>query len=276
MKPIRVFPRRTLATPDDEDVRFGPPGLFDQADEVRVSVTWTWDKPRAEHLADQWRMITSNVQVGGPAYDDPGGEFTPGMFLKHGYTITSRGCPNNCWFCSVPKREGTVRELEIHDGHILQDNNILACSEDHVRRVFAMLSRQRNPIVLSGGIEAKLLQSWHVDELARLRLQSLWMAYDTADDYEPLIVASRLLREAGLIKPTSHVVSCYVLVGYRKDTIEKAEKRLTDVMHLGIRPFAMLYNKAEGREDRQVWNQFARTWANSIIVGSRMRQEATA
>lgn len=31
MKTLRVFPRRTRSTPDDEDVRTWPPDLFDEA-----------------------------------------------------------------------------------------------------------------------------------------------------------------------------------------------------------------------------------------------------
>lgn len=57
MRLIRVFPRRTKATPTDALARFGPPDLFDEADEVHVSVTFTWDKPKAEQLADQWAHV---------------------------------------------------------------------------------------------------------------------------------------------------------------------------------------------------------------------------
>lgn len=43
---IRVFPRRTTATPDDELVRVQEtPSLFDEADEVHISVAFTWDIP---------------------------------------------------------------------------------------------------------------------------------------------------------------------------------------------------------------------------------------
>ena len=45
MKLIRVFPRRTKATPDDANVRTGPPGLFDEADAVHVSVAFSADIP---------------------------------------------------------------------------------------------------------------------------------------------------------------------------------------------------------------------------------------
>ena len=59
------------------------------------------------------------VHMGGPAFNMPGGDFVPGMYLKKGYVITSRGCPNRCWFCSVPRREGgRLRELPITEGNI--------------------------------------------------------------------------------------------------------------------------------------------------------------
>ena len=44
MRLIRVFPRITKATPRDDLARFGPPTLFDEADEVHVSVTFSEDK----------------------------------------------------------------------------------------------------------------------------------------------------------------------------------------------------------------------------------------
>ena len=37
---IRVFPRRTKATPNDALARFNVPDLYDEADEVHVSVTF--------------------------------------------------------------------------------------------------------------------------------------------------------------------------------------------------------------------------------------------
>ena len=36
MKLIRVFPRKTRATPTDDLAYFGPPDLFAEADEVHV------------------------------------------------------------------------------------------------------------------------------------------------------------------------------------------------------------------------------------------------
>ena len=122
---IRVFPRKTKATPDDELARFGPPDLFDEADEVHVSVTFTYDKPLAERLVKDWERV---------AYGDRGEDFIPGRYIKPGYVFTSRGCPRRCWFCSVWKRDPVPRLLPIADGWNILDDNLLACPRPHTAR----------------------------------------------------------------------------------------------------------------------------------------------
>jgi len=272
MKIIRVFPRRTLATLQDENVRFSEPGFFDEADAVCVSVTFDWDKQWGEYLANSWSHVTKKIFVGGPAYGDPGGEFTPGMFLKPGYVITSRGCPNSCWFCPVPGREGKIRELEIKDGYIVQDNNLLACSDSHIKKVFEMLARQKYRARFQGGFEAKRLKPWIVEELKKINPMIVYFAYDTPDDYEPLAEASRLLKEMGALT-RKHVYSCYVLIGYKGDTFEKAEKRMKQVFSLGFMTMAMLYNKGREVKNRDQWISFQRQYSNRFIVGIKMRKD---
>jgi hypothetical protein len=186
---IRVFPRLTSATPNDELVRVNVmPTKFDIADEVHISVAFTWDIQRAEELAKQWEAVAP-TKIGGVAFGERGGDFVAGMYMKKGYVITSRGCNNRCWFCSVPKREGyELRELPIVDGWILQDDNLLACSEKHINAVFEMLKRQPKRPSFTGGLEAKLLTQDMAFRLKELKPQSLFFAYDTPNDYDPLIV----------------------------------------------------------------------------------------
>lgn len=219
---IRVFPRRTKATPTDALAVIGRgPELYDEADEVHVSVAFTWDIPLAEKLAREWKAVAP-VQIGGPALGLPGGAFTPGMYMKRPYVVTSRGCPNACWFCQVWRREGrVVRELPIQDGTNICDDNLLACSEQHIRSVFAMLRRQKGRREFTGGLEARLLQPWHVAELRSLHPKQLFFAYDTPDDYPPLMRAGEMLL-AGGFTTASHTLRCYVLCGYCGDTIGDA------------------------------------------------------
>ena len=227
MEPLiaRVFPRRTAATPTDELAYIGEPGLFlPEVDEVHVSCTFSFDVAKAERLAEVWSKHGYKVRVGGPAMGDPGDVFVPGRYLKYGHVITSRGCPNRCWFCEVWKREGDIRELPITDGWLLHDDNILACSENHIRAVFSMLGRQKHQAELRGGLEAARLKPWHVELLAQLRPKQMFFAYDTPDDYEPLVIAGKMLRE--IWTDASKTLRCYVLCGYPGDTVDAAEKRM--------------------------------------------------
>lgn len=265
---IRVFPRKTNATPDDDLVRFTVPTMFDEADEVHVSVAFEWDKPKAEFLAKQWETVAP-VKIGGPAYDDPCVEFEPGMYLKKGYVITSRGCPNHCWFCKAWKNEGTIRELEIKEGYIVQDNNLLACSLTHQKQVFQMLLKQKEKPQFTGGFEAKRFTIWHAEWMLKLKPKVTMFAYDTPDDWEPLVNTSMILYEAGLLK--NHSIRCYVLVGYPDDKIEVARSRLNNTMSLGFMPFAMLYNCGKDLKDKITWKGFQREWANATIVGSKIK-----
>lgn len=273
VKIARVFPRKTNMTPDDDlaFINCQPPMLWlPEIDEVHISVAFTWDMAEAEKLAEQWRIVGVPVKMGGPAFNQPGTEFVPGMYVKQGMTITSRGCPNHCWFCAVPKRERGLRELEIHDGWNVLDDNLLACSDEHVEKVFQMLARQEHRPVFTGGLEAKIIKPWHAKRLREIKTERMYFAYDTPDDYEPLVDAGRLLMQEGH-KPTSHTMCCYCLIGYPNDTFEKAEKRLTDAIKAGFMPYAMLYRDERGEVD-PAWKKFQREWLRPAIVGTKMRE----
>jgi len=271
----RVFPRRTKATPDDDLVFTDCPPMFKlDISEVHVSVAFTYDMKQAEWLAMQWESVGVPVKMGGPAFNAPGGEFIPGMYLKQGYVITSRGCPNRCVYadgekCMVPEREGyKLRELLIKDGWNVLDDNLLACSDDHINAVFKMLSRQgRNP-EFTGGLEAKILKPWQAERLHEIKTRRMYFAYDTPDDYEPLVSAGKLLQEIGF-KMSSHIMCCYVLIGYKGDSTEKALKRLTDTIKAGFVPYAMLFKDKNGMVD-ETWSKLQREWCRPQIVTTKI------
>ncbi len=268
---IRLFPRRTRATPTDPlAIVNREPELFDAADAVHISVAFTWDLPAAERLARSWRHVAPTT-IGGPATGQRGESFTPNLYVRNGYTITSRGCPNQCWFCSVWKREGNqVRELPIHPGYNILDDNLLACSEQHIRSVFSMLANQPSPPQFTGGLEAKILQPWHAAALRTLRAKQLFFAYDTEDDLAPLQRAGAIMLDAGFTK-ASHSLRCYVLCGWPKDTLPAATIRMAQAMDAGFTPMAMAWRDQYGNRSEE-WAKFQRMWARPAIVHSANRQ----
>ena len=261
MRTARIFPRKTNATPDDEHAYVGRvPEGYDHYD---ISVTFSWDIQAAERLAEK---CPGKVSLGGPAFGSPGGDFEPGKYLKKGYVITSRGCPNQCWFCDVHKREGDIRELPITEGWDILDSNLLACSDHHVWKVFNMLSRQPKKARFTGGLDTKILKQWHVDGLRKLKPYCVYVAYDTPDDLEPLVEAGRKFVLAGFTK-ASHKLRCYVLCGHHGDTIENAEKRMKETWAAGFLPMAMVYRD----RNYQDWAGFQRSFSRPAITAGLLK-----
>jgi hypothetical protein len=255
---IRVFPRKTKWTPTDELAFVGEPPLFrpnDRQIPVAVSATFTWDIAEANRLQRSWRRFYNRVDIGGPAFDDPGGAFFPGRFVKQGVTITSRGCPKRCPWCFAWQREGQVRTLPIVPGYIVQDNNLLACPRRHVEAVFDMLSGQR-AAVFSGGIDASLFTDWHRELLETIRYDELWFACDT---FTRLPVLERARRICDGI--SQEHLRCYVLIGFGDESIDAARGRLERVYELGFLPFAQLFRGEKVVAYSEAWRKLARKWS---------------
>lgn len=265
---IRVFPVRNRWTPDDGLAFVGDPPLFRPGTSdtpVMVSCTFTWHRRESERLQRAWSVYYKSVSLGGPAYGDPGGEFEPGRFLKDGCTITSRGCPKKCGWCVVPRNEGGIRTLAIKPGWIVQDNNLLACPEDHIRSVFAMLREQKRRVFFNGGLDKHYLREWHRPLFDSIPIGELWFACDTAADLPSLEKVAYILE--GIPK---RKLRCYTMIGYDSETIQEAERRVERVFGLGFMPFCQLYQPDETKTYPLQWRQVRRKWSRpaAYMVGS--------
>jgi len=269
---LRVFPRKTRATPIDDYSIVGWPSLFFPKDfsEIHISIAFSWDLPFAFRLKKAWESIAP-TKVGGPATGMRGDEFIPGMYLRPGYVITSRGCPNKCWFCEAWKRDGDVRELPITDGWNLLDDNLLACSEDHIHAVFEMLKRQPRRAEFTGGLESTRLKDWHIDLLAALKPKQIFFSYDSDSQYESLVIAGQKLIKAGFTT-NSHTLRCYVLVGFPEDSFERAENRLVRASKAGFLPMAMLFRHPDETPVDKTWRKFQRQWARPILTSQIIKE----
>ena len=271
MRIIRVFCQRTSYTPTDGMAFVGPPpgGLFQpDHDEVHVSCTFTWDKAKAENLAEQWREATDKpVRLGGPAFGSPAEDLIPGMYIREGITFTSRGCNNNCPWCCVRSLEGKLRELPITPGYIIQDNNFLQCSRAHKEKVFDMLRTQRG-ICFKGGLESDLIDDHFVDAVRGLRIAELWLACDTDTALPAFRRAAQKLTAAGF---TRHQLRCYSLIGH---DMEAEEARNREIWRLGVMPHSQLeldYSDTKTSYSPE-WRAFQRLWQRPALMYGHMRE----
>jgi hypothetical protein len=268
---LRVFPKRTSYTPDDELAFVGMPPMacfIPEHDEVHVSCTFTWDMDECEDLAFQWEGVTNKpVKLGGPAYHSPTDDFTPGLYVKRGITFTSRGCNNHCPWCCVHDIEGKLRELPITEGNIIQDNNFLQCSRQHKEKVFDMLRSQRG-ISFRGGLETDLIDDHFVSNIQSLRIAELWLACDTDAALPRFKAACKKLVDAGFNR---NQIKCYSLIG--KD-MEAEEQRNREIYRSGAMPFSQLLRDFSRKktEYSAEWKAFERQWQRPAATVAHMRQ----
>jgi len=266
MKIARVFPTKTNMCPTDSDVYFGVPffpKFMPKYDEIHISCQFTWDIQKANNLTLQWKHIAP-VKIGGVAIDGESDQpFQAGMYLRKGITITSRGCSNNCSFCMV--RRGLIEFDDFPEGNIIQDNNILACSDKHWRLVMAMLKKQK-AICFKGGLEKYRITPKIAEDLRGLRIAELWFSCDQPNAIEPLRKAVEILKSVGF---TQNHLCCYVLIG---KNINEEEQRLREVWNMGCMPFAQLYrNKDDSIKYSWTFKRFARAWSKPAIIRSRAK-----
>lgn len=128
----------------------------------------------------------------------------------------TRGCPNRCRWCIVPKKEGGIRPYRAWqdlvrpdtDKLVLMDNNILAC--DYGIEQLAGLIGSGYRIDLNQGMDARLVTSEVAGILSRLKwIRCIRFSCDQESQIEPVLHTCALLKERG-IKP--YRVFVYLLV----------------------------------------------------------------
>lgn len=270
MNILRVFPKRTSYTPDDPLAFVGMPPMsfmIPEHDEVHISCTFTWDMDEAEDLAFQWEGMTNKpVKIGGVAYHSPVDDFVPGMYIKKNIIFTSRGCNNNCRWCGVRQIEGTLRELPIYEGNIIQDNNFLQCSRQHKDKVFDML-RTQHGICFRGGLEPDLIDDHFISNIQSLRIAELWLACDTDGALPTFKKACKKLTDAGYDR---NKIKCYSLIGH---DMEKEEARNREIYNAGAMPFSQLERdfSRHKTEYSKEWKEFERTWQRPAATKAHMK-----
>lgn len=140
----------------------------------------------------------------------------------------TRGCPNKCRWCIVPKKEGSIKPYRTWeqlvrpdtDKLVLMDNNILAC-EYGIGQLESLIGSGYR-IDLNQGMDARLVNERVAEIFSRLR----WIKYirfscDQKPQIEPVCHTIELLERYG-VKP--YKIFIYLLVTPDlKDASERVE-----------------------------------------------------
>lgn len=226
--------------------------------------------------------LPPNTERGGTGYDiekklpqeienmQPDYSIYPDCDYAIGYI--TRGCPNKCPWCYVPKKEGNIKpyrmwtQLVRHDtpNLVLMDNNILA-SGYGISQLKDMIGKGWR-IDLNQGMDARLVTEEIADILAELQwIKHIRFSCDTISQVKHIDKVAKMLEMRG-IKP--YRLFIYVLV--RKD-IEEADYRVQQLKkHKGIH----LYAQAERNEGLGIRpNKAQLEFTNRYIYGNLYRKE---
>lgn len=179
--------------------------------------------------------------------------------------FTSRGCPRDCPFCIVPRKEGKFTVvgdlLDLWDGDTksiltVMDNNILADTE-HFRKICGQARDNRIRVDFNQGLDHRFLTGEVVTELKTIRHKEFRFAFDNPEDLPGVDNAISLLQSNGLRSSF-----WYVLVGF--DTKFREDlMRLNYLRDRGQTAFVQRYKKTRG-------NRLLAQWANQHALFKAM------
>lgn len=157
---------------------------FEQYDIVYMSKIFSFTEDYR-----QWITNAKHIRIGGTGYDlyttldedveycQPDYSIYPSIDKKTAYGFLTRGCPNKCKWCVVPRKEGNIKPyMDVDDiavdgrtNLILMDNNILACDYglEQIRKII-----DRGYLVdFNQALDARLI----TDDIAKLLSKVKWL-----------------------------------------------------------------------------------------------------
>lgn len=163
---------------------------------------------------------------------------------KWSILFASRGCPNRCPFCAVPRLEGRLNSCKesikhlVYPGHnrlILWDNNILASPS--WGSVVAEAIQLGIAVDYNQGLDAKLVTPEIAETVSKLKMPCVRFAYDFKAKSKYVKNAIELLTSKGI---RGREIFVYVLYNFN-DTPDDFFERVRDVLTWGAVVFPMRF-----------------------------------
>lgn len=191
----------------------------------------------------------------------------PDLTKNTAYGFLTRGCPNNCAFCCVTKKDGReshkVADLsEWWNGQKeikLLDPNILACKK-HLE-LLEQLAESGAWVDFTQGLDARFITQKNLDVLSRIKIKTVHFAFDFMRN-EKRITAGLTLAKEKLKLPDSKAI-VYMLTNF-DTTIKDDLYRVSAIQKAGCIPDVRIYRK-NSLPKRHILRDLQR-WCNNRLI----------
>lgn len=166
------------------------------------------------------------------------------------YGFLTRGCPRDCPFCIVSKKEGrrAVKVADLSEWYggqkyiELLDPNILACTE--WESLLGQLERSGAVVNYNAGLDVRLMTEAKAEAIARTEYNGIHFAWDRMKDEKAVKDGLRLFASHARRIVDHGYGTVYVLTNF-ETTLDEDLRRIYELRDMGYNPYVMIYNKKD-------------------------------
>lgn len=227
----------------------------------------------------EYYVNADQVEKGGTGYDihknlpdtidrlQPDYSMYPEIDKRTAYGFLTRGCPNHCGWCVVPKKEGMIRPymdieeiaIEGRNKIVLYDNNVLA--SDYGLGQIEKIAKLGLAIDFNQAIDARLVTDEVAQMLARVKWKDRCIRFgcDTPKQVSECDRASELILRHGF---TGYFHVQCMLYGSFEECFERVNHwRQKDIQKYS--PYAQPFRRLDGKpENIPQWQKDMARWCN--------------
>ena len=197
----------------------------------------------------------------------PDYDLYPELTQNKAYGFLTRGCPNNCSFCIVSKKEGLISHKvanlnEWWNGQkeiVLLDPNILAC-KDHLT-LLEQLAESKAIVDFCQGLDARFITEKNLEVLSRIKIKALHFAFDFMKNEKRIIEGLKLAKER--LKTNNQNAIVYMLTNF-DTSIKQDLYRVSMIRKVGYLPDIRIYRK-NALPKRHILRDLQR-WCNNRFI----------
>lgn len=170
----------------------------------------------------------------------------PELCKNTAYGFLTRGCPNNCAFCIVSKKEGmqSVKVADLSEWWSgqkeikLLDPNLLACKS--CEELLWQLVNSKAKVDFTQGLDARFITPEIAEILAQISAKRWHFAFDFMKNEKRIIEGLQTFMD--VVKPNPRDAIVYMLTNY-DTSFSEDWYRITKIKETGLTPDVRIYRK---------------------------------